>query len=286
MFYSLKITFDEKIYEEFYNFLINLGIDSFEEGETIINETGDLELVSERTLITVRNENLDEIESLIKSIANNFVDIKVEKYVEESDYLDEWKKFSKQIWISDLISITPKWLIDEVSKKAKIEIILDPGYAFGSGSHETTILCARAIENCVSELGNVKSLLDVGCGSGVLSIIASKLGVEAVLGTDIDQYAIDASYENAIANQVNNIEFSVSKLSEIENQFEIVVANIISSVLYELKSDILKKVSKNGILILSGILKEEVEEVAGQFNLIDYKSSVLGDWASIVCWIK
>src|SRR5690606_36581356 len=113
------------------------------------------------------------------------------------------------------------------------------------------------------------SLLDGGCGSGVLSIIARKLGVESVSGIDIDPFAIDSSKENAAPNNIHDIEFSNLKLSEINKQSHIVVANIISSVLYELKEDILQKIEKNGVLILSGILKEEVIEVANKFNLIN-----------------
>lgn len=281
MFYSIKITLDEKIYEEFYNYLIDLGIDSFEEGETIINEAGDVELVSERTLITIRSEDLTQIDNLIDSITNNFIDIKIEKFSDDTNYLDEWKKFCKQIIISDSITITPTWLADENIAKSNIEIILDPGYAFGSGSHETTILCARALEKIISNNQNVNSLLDIGCGSGVLSIIARKLGVKTVCGIDIDPYAIDSSAENAATNNVQDIEFSNSKLSDINKQYDIVVANIISSVLYELKEDILKKIANKGTLVLSGILKEEIEEVANKFNLVNYQSEILGDWASI-----
>lgn len=280
-YYSLKLRFNSEIYDSFLGFLQDKEIHTFEEGEAIENKNGDLELINERSLITIRMEDKDVCLRLEEKISIQFPSVCISAYEHSDDYLNEWKKFSTPISISERIAIIPQWIEDNNETSAEIEIILDPGYAFGSGSHETTILCAQAIEKLAPKK-QAQTLLDVGCGSGVLSVIAAKLGYQKVTGIDIDELAIEASYQNAIKNEIREISFSQSKLNEFENKYDVVVANIISSVLFELRADIKSRLKADGTLILSGILKEEVDEVVKIFELKNYTLLELNEWVAIV----
>ncbi len=197
--------------------------------------------------------------------------------IESLDWVNEWKKYVKPVRFGSSLIVCPR---DEVieDKPGQHVVRIDPQLAFGTGAHETTRLVLRSMVE-ILERQAVKSMLDVGCGSGILSIVAKKFGVETVRGIDNKQRAIDVSIANAVFNDVK-IPFSMDPLSEQESQYELVVANIISSVIISLWEDLKRSVQAGGTLLISGILLEEKEDFLAQLDLVPESIEVDGEWMS------
>ena len=209
---------------------------------------------------------------------------------EDIDWIDNWKKYWHAFKINDLV-IKPTW--EEITEDMKSDkvISLDPGRAFGTGAHESTSLVIQAIQKYLKDGDTV---LDVGCGSGILSIVSIKYGASKVKGIDLDPMAIDASRENVATNNLvdRNVEFEVGDIisdtsfRKLIGQSDVVCANILPEVLVPLSVNIDECVKNNGILIYSGIMEFkliEVEEALlknGHFEIIDRFES--GDWRSVV----
>ena len=198
------------------------------------------------------------IELLIKKLHKKFNiyqhQIEVEK-LKNIDWVKETQSQFKPIQINEKIWIIPSW--HKIQNQSVINIHLDPGLAFGTGSHPTTKLCLDWLSKI--ELTN-KSILDYGCGSGILAIAAKKLGSAYTIGVDIDPQAIIASNQNAEKNNVNEINFLQSNNS-IDEKFDVVLANILSSTLKVLAPIISSKCNDNGKIALSGILKTQEKEI-------------------------
>ncbi len=176
------------------------------------------------------------------------------KVLQDEDWVRKTQAQFNPIAINDRIAIVPTW--HEVTDADKINIILDPGLAFGTGSHPTTHLCLDWLSQ------NVKSgqaVLDYGCGSGILAIAAKKLGAKHVVGADIDQQAVEASEFNAVQNNVK-IPFYDAQ-SYQQQSFDIVVANILSSALSVLAPVLAANCKKGGKIALSGILAEQTAQL-------------------------
>jgi len=184
--------------------------------------------------------------------------------IDNEDWVRSFHLKNKPIFIGKKICICPSWEKEEDIDRPII-IRLDPGQAFGSGSHETTQLCLEYIEKL--DLKG-KTLVDYGCGSGILGIAAVKLGAEKVLCIDNDKKSIDVSYVNAREN--NTIDKMQIRPKNCENSItsDIVVSNIFSSVLIELIQNFANILIPNGMLILSGILKSQIDEF-----ILKYESS-------------
>jgi ribosomal protein L11 methyltransferase len=277
--YALTLRFNDKDQELIQAFLYENEISTFQEGEMAEDADGNVVLINEDSLIRIFSEERGELENISHALKNQFPEILSSISEINSNFNDAWKEFSKPIIVSDRILIQPSWL--EFEERREIEIILDPGLAFGAGSHETTLLCMRKLEELIAT-NKIDSLLDVGCGSGILSILGSKLGVKKVTGIDNDEQAISSSIENANRNEIHNTEFSTGLLSDLEGTYDLVVANIISSVLDTLMKDIKEKVKPGGILVLSGLLKDEVEEFKVRHGLEGLEVEELGEW--VVVW--
>jgi len=186
--------------------------------------------------------------------------------------------------------IVPAWM--EIDTQGRIPIRIDPGMAFGTGTHPTTQLCLEAIETCFTEVPGPKTVIDLGCGSGILAVAALKLGAQHALGVDIDADAIRSAIKNAETNAVNTrLELGLGSLDEIKagvfslQAAPLVLANILAPVLVRLFDQGLGDlVSPAGKLILSGILAEQAEEVVGAarrhgFNQIEILKS--SDWVAL-----
>lgn len=211
---------------------------------------------------------------------------------EDKDWLNNWKAFFKPFRVADDIIIKPTWEnLDEVNED-DIVVEIDPGIAFGTGSHETTRLCISALRKYINK---DTKILDVGCGSGILSIISLKLGAPYVVGTDIDKDAITATYENMEVNHIDSSMMDVYTGNIIEDldlqnkvnigQYEIVVANILADVIIPLSGVLARKMRKDSLFISSGIIdmkKDEVEEalLSNGFEILEVIQ--MGDWFSFV----
>ena len=232
----------------------------------------------------------DELAVLIKeklSFISQFLDVGQGytgyERVDDEDWATAWKKHYKPFHISESVVIKPSW--EEYEKQdGEIVIELDPGMAFGTGTHETTRLCSQLLERYVKKGDNV---VDVGCGTGILSIIALKLGANKVTAVDIDEVAVRVTKENCVINGVQDgISVSKGVLADLEpEKADIVVANIIADVIIGLSSQVPKYLKKSGILLTSGIIRERKEEVIRTYtgNGFEFVSiDEMGEWVAIV----
>lgn len=186
---------------------------------------------------------------------------------EDKDWINNWKTFFKPFRAADDIVIKPTWETYEKEKDSDILIEIDPGIAFGTGSHETTKLCIQALDTYVKE-GD--SVLDVGCGSGILSIAALKLGAAHATAIDIDEVAVKVAAENMEVNQIPPSCYTLFDGDLISNAFlkvkagtghDIVVANILADVIIPLTGVIRPHLKKGGLYITSGIINTKEDEV-------------------------
>ena len=210
---------------------------------------------------------------------------------EDLDWINNWKKYFTSFTIDDIL-IKPTWeeLKDEDKDKLLIEI--DPGISFGTGKHETTQLCIRQLEKYIK--GGSPKVLDVGCGSGILSIVALKLGARAVVGTDLDKDCMISTRDNM---QVNNLdaslgEFYVGNLIDDTTlqekvgtqEYEIVVANILADVIIPMAPVIPDRLKQGGYFITSGIIdfrENDVKEAIENAGLTIVEINHQGEWVNI-----
>lgn len=187
------------------------------------------------------------------------------------DYLNNWKKYFKPTNIGEKLLICPSW---ETASNPENRTILkiDPGLAFGTGTHETTRLCLELLEKYVS---SDKIVLDVGCGSGILSIAALLLGAKAATGVDIDELAIKTAKENACVNNVKECFSGIcgNLTDKINSKFDVIVANIVADVLIDLNPKIASYMNDNAVYIISGIIDSREDDVVtslkDNFKIID-----------------
>ena len=201
----------------------------------------------------------------------------------DEDWQDEWKKYFHTVNITDNIVIKPRWDEYEPSDN-EIVVEIDPGLAFGTGTHETTSLCVEFLEKYAQ---NKKKLLDIGCGSGILMLIGKKLGVEKVVGIDIDEKVNDVVLENFSKNGINdNFQVIIGNLVDnVNEKYDLVVSNILVDVLEKLLEDIEKALEKGAIVIFSGILNEKEEaflKKAKNYNLKQIDRKDKNNWVSLV----
>ncbi|MFS8540542.1 MAG: 50S ribosomal protein L11 methyltransferase [Tissierellales bacterium] len=203
--------------------------------------------------------------------------------INDMDWAENWKKYYKPVRIGDKIVIKPSWE-DYEQKDGDIVIELDPGMAFGTGTHETTILCVEALEKYVKKDAIV---YDVGCGSGILSIVAAKLGAKKVIGIDIDDLSVKTSKENVKINGVEEIVEIVkgNLLDNVSGKADIIVSNIIAEIIINMIPNLKDYLIHNGIFIASGIITEKLEKVKealvnNGFSIVEEKT--MNDWAVII----
>jgi ribosomal protein L11 methyltransferase len=208
--------------------------------------------------------------------------------IEDEDWMASWKQHYRPIPIGKRLLILPAWL--EPTDPTRVSVRIDPSMAFGTGTHPTTQLCLEMVEKYTQE--GVK-VIDVGCGSGILSIAALKMGAKRVIAVDIDNASIRSTRENAEANGVlENLEVGLGSVEEVRQscfsirKAPLVLANILAPVIIRLfDSGLADLVNRDGLLVLSGILIEQasgVQAVAELKNLELVEMKQLGDWVVLV----
>lgn len=180
--------------------------------------------------------------------------------VHEEDWANSWKQYYKPIKTGEKLVIVPEWETYDPAD-GEIVVLMDPGMAFGTGTHETTRLCAMLLEKYVC---SGDRMLDVGCGSGILAICAAKLGAGSCFACDIDPVAVRIAGENAALNQTAQVETGVSDLlaqaKKVPGGYNVCCANIVADVIIRLSPDIGAFMEPDGVLIVSGIITERAEE--------------------------
>ena len=213
-----------------------------------------------------------------------------ESQTEDVDWVNNWKQYFHQFYVDDIL-IIPSWEDVKPEDEGKMIIHIDPGTAFGTGMHETTQLCIRQIKKYVTDTTRI---LDVGCGSGILGMLALKFGAAYSVGTDLDPCAIDATHENMKENGVSKDRYEVMIGNIIDDKeiqdcvgyekYDIVAANILADVLVALTPVIVNQLKPGGIYITSGIIddKEEVVKQAvsdAGLELLDV--TYQGEWVCV-----
>ena len=209
---------------------------------------------------------------------------------EDKDWINNWKQYFKQCYVDDILIIPSGEEVKEEDKDRMI-IHIDPGTAFGTGMHETTQLCIRQLKKYVT---SETELLDVGTGSGILSIVALKLGAKHAVGTDLDPCAVPAVEENKEANEIPVEAFDMMIGNIIDDKevqdkvgyekYDIVVANILADVLVPLTPVILNQMKKGGIYITSGIIDDKEETVVNAVKAAGLEVLEVthqGEWVSV-----
>jgi len=202
--------------------------------------------------------------------------------IHEEDWANEWRKYYKPKRITDRLTVKPTWE-EYTGELGEVIIEMDPGGAFGTGTHETTMMCMQALDKRVTEGCTV---YDIGCGSGILGIVAARLGAARVLSVDNDPAAIRATEENAEINGVSDRVKVIhgNLLDQTPGTADIIVANIIADVIIHLSNTIHRFMNEDTVFIASGILTEKRPEVLAAFDkngleLID--SVEMGEWCAL-----
>ncbi|MBE6058658.1 MAG: 50S ribosomal protein L11 methyltransferase [Clostridium sulfidigenes] len=202
--------------------------------------------------------------------------------VNEDDWANNWKQYYKPTKVGEHIVVKPTWE-DYEEKPGEVVVELDPGMAFGTGTHETTRMCIKALEKKVKKDTTV---FDIGTGSGILSIAAAKLGAKHVVGVDLDPVAVESAKKNLEFNKVNNMEILYGDLMEVvEGKANIVVANILADIIMFLSEGVRAFIEDEGYFIASGILNTQRDKVTDKLKALDFKIEEVmedGEWICII----
>lgn len=302
---ELKILIDGKDTERAEN-IVNMAVpygfylEDYSDIETAAKEIAHIDLIDEELLKRDRTRSVIHIyldpenspESIIDYIQERFSVEKIgfefdKSSVNDADWADNWKKFFKVTPIGERLVIRPTW--EEYDNTAgKTVLSIDPGAAFGTGTHATTRMCLELVEKYV---GKGTGFLDVGSGSGILSIAAALLGAEKVVGVDIDPVAVKVANENAEINSVlDKTEFLVGDLAEkVRGKYEIVCANIVADIIMRLTQNVKDFMYDDSLFICSGIIdirKDEVEKnlIESGFEIVE--TLTIENWYAYAAKIK
>ncbi len=244
-----------------------------------------------RELLLAIKSTLAELKSL--DIDNVFGRLEMETDgMTEEDWANNWRKYFHTMEIGERLLIKPEW--EELEKPTdRIVFNIEPGMSFGTGSHYTTQLCLEALEKYIKP-GD--KMLDLGCGSGILSVIALMLGASEAVAVDIDPNAVDTAYQNAVRNNVDKSKYTVLAGNVVtdpdiqaeisRNKYEVVCANIVADVIIGLAPKAREYMKEGGVFITSGIIEDRIDDVKAA--LLDKGFEIVAvnkrkDWASIIC---
>ncbi len=241
------------------------------------------------------DEGRAQIEEVKKTLENAGAEIIGfhSKSVKDEDWSENWKQFFKPLEIGERVLVVPEW--ESVPETDRIKFLINPGCSFGTGSHESTKMCIEEIEKHIKSGDNV---LDLGCGSGILSVIALLLGAKEATAVDIDPMAVEVAYSNLKLNGLGeevyhgfdgDITTDVALREKLgTNKFDIVLANIVADVIIALSAFVKGFMKPDGTFICSGIIIERKDEVVAALEKAGLKIKEvreMGEWAAIVCSI-
>lgn len=249
------------------------------------------DLIPKSELITIKlylsESEFDE--NKILDLENSLTDLdkaiefNINNKIKDKDWSEEWKKFYKPFKVGKRVIIKPSWE-EYKSKENNIIINIDPGMAFGTGTHESTYLCIEELQNV--DLKN-KKVCDIGCGSGILSIVAAKLGANKVTAIDIDPISVKTTKENSVLNHTNSIisVYEGDLLNTVSENYDIFIANILPNVILDLIPNVGKVINDKGLIITSGIIKEKSDLIVSklqEYNFEIVNITNKGEWVCIL----
>ncbi|WP_027407852.1 50S ribosomal protein L11 methyltransferase [Anoxybacteroides tepidamans] len=233
-------------------------------------------------------ETVEEIKQAINNLMLYNIDVGRNKItiseVNEEEWATAWKKYYNPVKISEKFTIVPTWEVYEPVSSDEFIIELDPGMAFGTGTHPTTVMCIQALEKCVRSNDDV---IDVGTGSGILSIAAAMLGAKSVKALDLDPVAVDSAKLNVKLNKVQNT-VSVSQgnlLDNVKEPVDIIVANLLAEIILRFVDDAHRLLKQGGYFITSGIIqakKQEVKDGLIKAGFVIEETLVMEDWVALI----
>ena len=241
-----------------------------------------------KNMIAVLQNKLEEFRQMDLGVPLGSLEVSTEE-INNSDFENEWKKYFKPTRVSDFITIKPTWEEYNPAEPDEIVIEMDPGMAFGTGTHETTKMCIKLLEEFLEEGGRV---IDVGCGSGILSVVSAKLGAKSVLALDKDPISVEVTRENVQKNGCEQIVTAIQSdlLDKVEfDKADIVVANIIADMIIRLAPMVDKFLRHRGMFICSGIIDSRLDEVLSALEENEYRIiniQEMGEWRAVACKSK
>jgi ribosomal protein L11 methyltransferase len=276
----------------YYEFKIALPYESRDAFTQLITVGGCSGVIENNGYITAYFPDFLGINSILSMIASSREKIKdsglnseiTHDYVflGERDWNETWKKKFEPINVGKNITILPPW---EKADNERINLIIDPGMAFGTGHHETTKTCLALIEKFSEELPQKERFLDFGTGTGVLAIAALKLGFKNAVCLDIDPLAVDAARRNAELNEIENIEVIEGSIERVEGTFDFIAANLLSEILIQNAAIIAQHLDTGGIAMLSGMIVSQETDVikAIESNGLRLKDTIIdGRWVTVL----
>lgn len=265
MYRSLTMLIPEALADDAAALLIGRGVDGVQVEDSTVMLMPGRERPPEgtaRLIAYCSPELVDEVvQDVVASLVGEAVEMQSEP-IPEKDWNEVWMSHFAPIEVSPRLWVCPSWRLGETPPDAKV-LVLDPGMAFGTGTHATTALCMRALDEILARAPGI-DVFDVGTGSGILAVAAKLLGAGRTVGTDNDPVAIQVARENTAINKVE-VELSTRDVAAVGGRFPLVVANIMAGTLKELAGPLVDKLAKGGELLLSGILDFQADDVEEAF---------------------
>lgn len=245
------------------------------------NSQGADMLLSIRTMLSqMKSDDADDVYGRLEAELSS---------IREEDWANNWKQYFKPVKIGEKLVIKPSWEEYE-NDGSRIVLEIDPASSFGTGQHHTTRLCLELLEK---SLKKGDWILDMGCGSGILSIGAMLLGAENAIAVDIEQNAAETAMENAVKNNIKpekyrtfygNVLTDEALADKIDAKYDVIAANIVADVLIAMKDHFLRYIKSGGILIVSGIIEDRMHEVIGELESVGFKNPQINineGWAAV-----